>query len=235
VREMFRDDLIYREEGDLIYDFIGDYDDDYLANYEEISRDFDGRVSTETMVLSNLCEVLVPVASRVLDVGCGRGYVLNNLDYMGEQVGLDVSRNELMFIPEDSGVVKVRAFGEDMPFVSRYFDVVLCLDVLEHVRDPDKLASELSRVLRFGGMLLLACPWKQDLSVYETEEYKQNYKQYKYRHLRSIDYNLVERLFRAFDLEAHTFVVAHRRFQTLNPYSIRFMKLVKYRDEEGIA
>jgi SAM-dependent methyltransferase len=227
VREMFRDDLIYREEGDLIYDFIGDYDDDYLANYEEISRDFDGRVSTETMVLSNLCEVLVPVDSKVLDVGCGRGYVLSNLNYMIEWVGLDVSRNELMFIPEDSGVVKVRAFGEDMPFESDYFDVVLCLDVLEHVRDEKRLAFELHRVLRSGGMLLLACPWKQDLSVYETEEYKQNYKQYRYRHLRSIGYELIGRLFSNFFLDVQTYIVAHQASQTVKPYSIRFMKLIK--------
>jgi len=226
MKELFKTFLGYDlKEG--IYDFIKDHNDPFVENYEEISKDFDGKISVETMVLSNLCEVLVPKYSTVLDVGCGRCYILNNFLFMEERVGLDVSKNELHFVPKNSDIMKIRAFGENMPFTNSYFDVVLCLDVLEHVRDVERLAFELNRVLRIGGMLLLACPWKQDLSVYDSDEYKKNYKQYRYKHLRSIDYKMIEDLFPRFNLEAYTFITVQSEFHTIKPYSIRFMKLVK--------
>ncbi|GEM_PF-704102 len=47
----------------------------------------------------------------------------------------------------------------DLPFPSRMFDVVVCLEVLEYTRDPRCALGELSRVLDEGGILILSTPF----------------------------------------------------------------------------
>jgi SAM-dependent methyltransferase len=51
----------------------------------------------------------------------------------------------------------VQAFGEDIPLADASVDLVVSLQVLEHVKDPERVLSEAWRVLRRGGSLYLAC------------------------------------------------------------------------------
>ena len=44
--------------------------------------------------------------------------------------------------------------GESLPFANCVFDVVVCVDVLEHVKDLDRVLTEIRRVLRPNGVLL---------------------------------------------------------------------------------
>ena len=46
-----------------------------------------------------------------------------------------------------------------LPFSDGIFDAVACLEVLEHVRAPDKVLSEIARVLRPGGMAYVSMPF----------------------------------------------------------------------------
>jgi SAM-dependent methyltransferase len=48
---------------------------------------------------------------------------------------------------------------EDIPFLANQFDSIIYLDVLEHLRHPQKSASKLLRVLKPGGILLLTKPF----------------------------------------------------------------------------
>ena len=45
----------------------------------------------------------------------------------------------------------INAAGEALPFPDAHFDIVMCVDVLEHVRDPEALLAEISRCLKPGG------------------------------------------------------------------------------------
>ncbi len=54
------------------------------------------------------------------------------------------------------GMVDVVAAGENIPFADRYFDVVICTQVLTYANDPAQLVSELHRVLRPDGTLILS-------------------------------------------------------------------------------
>ena len=77
--------------------------------------------------------------NSVLDVGCGRGELL---DLLGDfhAVGCDIS-------PRASGDRQVvQAFAESLPFADNSFDTVVCTHVLEHVRDLPAAMSELRRV-----------------------------------------------------------------------------------------
>ena len=98
---------------------------------------------------------------RVLDLGCGDGRISALLaDAGGEVTGLDPSevalerarraRPDLHFLrPADDG---------SLPLPDASFDVVVAVNVLEHVADTQRLMSEVRRVLVPGGRLAVAVP-----------------------------------------------------------------------------
>lgn len=97
------------------------------------------------------------LSGRLLDVGCGT-QPYRSLFEVSEYVGLEV----------DSPVARARAVadmyyaGAVFPFEPASFDSVLCNQVLEHVFNPDEFLSEITRVLRPGGKLLLTVPFVWD-------------------------------------------------------------------------
>ena len=94
-----------------------------------------------------------------LDLGCGDGRLTREL--RAERVtGADVSEVALARargrLPE-AEFVHV-APDEPLPFADAGFDLVLCAETLEHVRDVQLLLSEARRVLRPGGTLAVTTP-----------------------------------------------------------------------------
>jgi SAM-dependent methyltransferase len=113
-------------------------------------------------------ELLAPHArGDVLDVGCGeRPYDELFRPHVKSYVGLEYPPVADNLIPEIwnmleriRGIVDVFGDGQRLPFVSSSFDTAVALEVLEHVRDPDACLSEISRVLRPDGRLLLTVPF----------------------------------------------------------------------------
>jgi ubiquinone/menaquinone biosynthesis C-methylase UbiE len=96
---------------------------------------------------------------RVLDLGCGDGRLTAELDAERitaadvSAVALERARRRL---PE-AELVELEPDAE-LPFPDTSFDLVLCAETLEHVRDVQLLLSEARRVLRPGGELALTTP-----------------------------------------------------------------------------
>jgi SAM-dependent methyltransferase len=84
---------------------------------------------------------------RVLDVGCGDRPYERLLSGASEIVGFDVPGN-----PH----ADLHGSIDAIPVPDASFDVVLCLQVLEHVPDPAAAVRELRRVVRPGGRVLLS-------------------------------------------------------------------------------
>lgn len=101
---------------------------------------------------------LVPAKLEVLDVGCGGGLLSEPFATLGCHVtGVDRSLptlNAARAHAEKSGLAirYLEASAESLPFSDKTFDVVCCCDVLEHVDDLEKVISEISRVLKPGGV-----------------------------------------------------------------------------------
>ena len=98
---------------------------------------------------------------EVLDVGCGGGFTCEYMAQKGARVtGVDRSAASIETArrhARDSGLPITYHAGsaERLPFADgRHFDVVTCVDVLEHVEDLPKVLSEIARVLRPGGLFL---------------------------------------------------------------------------------
>lgn len=92
---------------------------------------------------------------KVLDVGCGGGFLTNHLAQFGHTVtGIDLSESSLnvaMSHDHTKSVTYLPANAYALPFEDRSFDAVCAMDILEHVENPDQLIAEASRVLRPGG------------------------------------------------------------------------------------
>ena len=97
---------------------------------------------------------------RVLDLGCAGGFMAEELAARGALVtGLDpavaaVAAGHARSRATGSGVGYLAGTGEQQPFADDSFDVVVCVDVLEHVRDLAAVIGETRRVLRPGGLFL---------------------------------------------------------------------------------
>ncbi len=215
---------------DSILNYIEDEENDYVENYEEISKTFNPKVSLETQAILNCCELLIdnylPEKERILaDIGCGAGFVLNPLKAQ-VKVAVDISLNQLSRVNTDS--VRIRSNVENLPIENGYFNIIICTDIFEHVQDENLLVDELIRILKPGGLLLFACPWKQDLSVYDLPEYKARFKQYKYVHLRSIDEKTIEEQFEEhFERVSETFITVAMESMLFKPYGIKFFQFKK--------
>jgi 2-polyprenyl-6-hydroxyphenyl methylase / 3-demethylubiquinone-9 3-methyltransferase len=93
---------------------------------------------------------------RVLDVGCGAGFLTNHLALEHHQVtGVDLSRTTLEVAKNHDATKTVHylfANAYALPFANESFDVVAAMDILEHVDHPIRLIEEASRVLRPEGL-----------------------------------------------------------------------------------
>jgi len=98
---------------------------------------------------------------RVLDAGCGTGYLLTHLQsysLAGDPVGIDLSPHALRFCRRRGASALALASAARLPFASESFDVVICIDTLQHLSPAgaDRTAiDEFARLLRPGGVLYL--------------------------------------------------------------------------------
>lgn len=95
---------------------------------------------------------------RLLDLGCGTGAALFDLQAMGKAIGLDLSSLALGYCRTRGLASLVQGNGERIPFRSDLFDGIIALDILEHIENDRAAFAEAFRVLRPGGVLVLSVP-----------------------------------------------------------------------------
>ncbi|MDB4932248.1 MAG: hypothetical protein JWM10_4732 [Myxococcaceae bacterium] len=111
---------------------------------------------------------------RFLDYGCGAGIFLRRVaDRCEECWGVDMDAGAMG--PEGSipgARFRTVAPGEALPFPDGYFDTIAALEVVEHVASERLMLTELARVLKPGGRLLLTTPHRGWLTWLDPANFK---------------------------------------------------------------
>lgn len=111
------------------------------------------------VIVSTLQRVIGPLpGTRVLDVGCGTGFVLGALESAGlHTCGIDMHHAALRFARSRVRGPLFRSNVASLPF-ERDFDLVTLFDVIEHVDDDVAVLQEAGRVLMPGGYVAVTVP-----------------------------------------------------------------------------
>jgi SAM-dependent methyltransferase len=133
------------------------HEESYYKNNEAYAEHL---AAWDARLYAKYAETLKPAQSgaRVLDVGCGVGQVVAQLEKVGfEAHGVDVSQPNI----ERARKVCARCQiydGKKLPFADNHFASAGALNVLEHVDEPEAFVRELVRVVAPGGKIVLSSP-----------------------------------------------------------------------------
>ena len=95
---------------------------------------------------------------KILDTGCGTGMLLKELETLGVCYGIDISQMAVDFCKK-RGIGNVQiADTANIPYSENTFDIVIALDVIEHIKDDEEALKEIYRVLKPQGMAIIAVP-----------------------------------------------------------------------------
>lgn len=149
---------------------VGNVDPAEIAKFEALAHrwwdphgDFRPLHDINPVRLDYVVERCGIVGRRVLDVGCGGGILAESMATRGADVlGTDLAEGPLAVArlhAMESGVrldyrlVSVEALADEMPGA---FDVVTCMEMIEHVPDPAAVVAACSRLARPGGHVVLS-------------------------------------------------------------------------------
>ncbi|MQY04159.1 class I SAM-dependent methyltransferase [Actinomadura macrotermitis] len=125
-----------------------------------VIRDGHDRYRTELTDRAVLDAIGPAKGLRVLDAGCGEGYLARELAAQGADVlGVDASQGLVdaarsLPAPGPGAVSFERASVDDVPAADAEFDLVVCNHVFSHLADPSYAIGEFGRVLKSGGRLV---------------------------------------------------------------------------------
>lgn len=110
------------------------------------------------IIEAELRRLPLPRPAEVLDAGCGSGRTLEELRPLGEVSGIELNP-EAAEVARGRGDFDVRIGRlEELPWDAETFDLITCLDVIEHTPDDRVTLRELRRVSKPGGWLLVTVP-----------------------------------------------------------------------------
>jgi 2-polyprenyl-6-hydroxyphenyl methylase/3-demethylubiquinone-9 3-methyltransferase len=147
-------DPIANPVNNAVYDQLGERW--YVAQDDPIALLRAETAHRTPWIVGEICARFGGSRVRILDVGCGAGFLANSLVQQGfEVVGLDASAESLAVAARHDRTRAARYDVGDayhLPYADASFEVVCAMDFLEHVVSPERVIAEASRVLAPGGM-----------------------------------------------------------------------------------
>lgn len=128
--------------------FNGDVYNNYLEEEEYRCRIFRSKIK--------LIRQYLPDDGTVLDVGCGMGFFLKEMQSKGYEVrGLDISDYAAGIASDklNTGIVSTNLLNAS--FIPEQFSIVTFWDVLEHINNPVESLKEVSRIIKQDGVLII--------------------------------------------------------------------------------
>jgi len=125
--------------------------------------------------LSTLLNLGTQKTAKLLEIGCAGGNWLLASKEMGwDTEGNDLNREMLERVSKEVGVQTHHGFFEDINLPNEGYDIVIAMNVFEHLVEPDALIRKLSKVLKPGGLFFMKTPMANSMSErFEAEEWVQ--------------------------------------------------------------
>lgn len=147
-----------------------DYEDVCMGVIDKKPRSY-AKSFTEDYRLRSLTQSILLTKGKLLDIGCGGGRISEALPYYYPKVsvyGVDVSKNAISYAKKygSGNVSYAHMSGKRLPYRNSYFDVCICLDVMEHVPDVDYFLKEVKRVLKKDGKFFVIVPCEGEPFTY---------------------------------------------------------------------
>lgn len=139
-------------------------------NEEYYSRLYDiGQSVSQSYEVRNKVAILTKLSllnnfsnKKILEIGFGTGDLLKTLCHSNKNnffVGLEfVSSAFSYFKSNNSNLYLCRGSIEKLPFHDGVFDIVICSHVIEHIKDDETVVTEITRVLKRNGSVVVAVP-----------------------------------------------------------------------------
>ena len=134
------------KENDKLMEMISELEDYYWW--------YKGRLS----ILDYCFKHFIKNGSRIINIGCGVGNVSQLASNYGEVVSTDYSLKAAQLTKQKGNDLIFCSSVLDLSLKEDYFDIALCLDVLEHLASDTKGLKEIHRVLKKSGMLIITVP-----------------------------------------------------------------------------
>lgn len=133
------------------------YDVQKSASCPTIEERFDSDMEDRIPILMDVIETMKLTGKRALEIGCGSGSLLCQLKANGYEVlGTELSREVCYGIKNRTGLDVIPGGLDEVPQGS--YDLIILIDVFEHLYDPVALLSECHSILEEGGVLLIHTP-----------------------------------------------------------------------------
>jgi 2-polyprenyl-3-methyl-5-hydroxy-6-metoxy-1,4-benzoquinol methylase len=137
-----------------------------LRGVQPVTRAADGEAAADSPIAVDAARA--PARIRVLDVGCGAGEITSEIARAGfDVVGIDIAQEPLRRARARDPQLDVRlvAAEGEWPLPDASFDAVWAGETLEHVLDTTAWLSQVRRVLRSGGTLVVSTPAHDRLAL----------------------------------------------------------------------
>ncbi len=145
------------------------YYEDGDVGYKSYLRTFDKYHSTFMKIFGRRHRDLLRHArgKRLLEIGCAYGFLLDYLDQRGWEVqGVEISPLSSEYARNELGLDVQTGSVETADLEEHSFDVILLLDVVEHLHRPCDVLRRIRELLSPEGILVVQCPWE----LYHWEE-----------------------------------------------------------------
>jgi len=145
----------------------GDIDEKAFNSDMLVQKYFQRR---KTEVIKNV--LAVQRQDVIIDIGCGSGVQIKEVGKNGYSlaIGIDINLNAIQFARERSlpDTEFIIADAQHLPIKSSSADKIICAEIIEHLKRPEKLVNEIDRVLKRHGVVVITTPNDQSIwGIYE--------------------------------------------------------------------
>lgn len=127
---------------------------DYYAQLDSISRNRNTDISTKG--LNYILNTTRGLNGKLLDAGCGNGYLLGRIN----AINIDLELHGCDFVKPKPGKTPFlfqKANLIRLPYPDKFFDMVVCTHTIEHIKEPKLAINELIRVCKATLLIITPC------------------------------------------------------------------------------